>query len=140
MWNAWTTTEGAKTFFAPDAYVELRIGGPYEMYFDLEAIPGYRGGEGLRVLSYLTPEMISFEWNAPPSFPKFRGAKTWVVVQFKSNNQGGTNVVLTHCGWREDSEWMEVYNYFKRAWDIVMDRLQQRFAEGPIDWKALSRA
>jgi len=137
VWNAWTTEEGVKTFFAPDAWVELKIGGPYEMYFDPDAIIGQRGGEGMKILSFIPKEMLSFEWNAPPQFPSVRNLKTWIVVQFKSESFRETRVRLTHCGWREGSIWDEVYRYFERAWDIVMDRLQKRFDEGPIDWSSL---
>lgn len=137
VWTAWTTEEGVKTFFAPDAKVELRINGPYEMYFDPSAIIGQRGGEGVRILSYLPKEMLSFEWNAPPQFQAVRNIKTWVVVQFESNSPNETSVRLTHCGWRDSSPWDEVYRYFDRAWDIVMDRLQKRFDEGPIEWSSV---
>ncbi len=135
VWDAWTTVDGVKSFFAPDANIELRLGGPYEMYFNPNAPPGTRGGENLRILSYLPPEMISFEWNAPPDFPRLRKVKTWVVVQLKPEDQGRTHVTLTHCGWRDGLEWDEVYNYFEKAWTLVLGRLQQRFLYGPIDWK-----
>jgi len=42
VWRAWTTTEGVKSFFAPDARVELRLGGPYEIYFVADSPPGDR--------------------------------------------------------------------------------------------------
>jgi uncharacterized protein YndB with AHSA1/START domain len=71
-WKAWTTSEGAATFFAPKARIELTLGGRYELYFDLEAPKGSQGGEGCRVLSFLPMEMLSFEWNAPPEFPEVR--------------------------------------------------------------------
>lgn len=137
VWNAWTTEEGVKTFFAPDAKVELRINGPYELYFDLDAVYGQRGGEGLKVLSYLPKRMLSFEWNAPPQFRDIRKLRTWVVMEFQIIQQGQTHVTLTHCGWREGSDWDEVYRYFERAWDIVMDRFRSRFDTGPVDWQSL---
>jgi len=28
VWNAWTTAEGARTFFAPDARIALELFGP----------------------------------------------------------------------------------------------------------------
>ncbi len=137
VWKAWTTYEGVTSFFAPEAKIGLFIGGPYEMYFDMDAPEGSRGGEGLRILSYLPPEMLSFEWNAPPSFPTERNVKTWVVVLLKEMQEGRTEVSLSHFGWREGLRWNEVYDYFERAWDIVLARLQRRFIEGPIEWDSL---
>jgi uncharacterized protein YndB with AHSA1/START domain len=137
VWHAWTTAEGATTFFAPRANIELEIGGPYELLFDLAAPPGQQGGEGLRILSFLPPEMLSFEWNAPPEFPAVRaGARTWVVLQLEPVTDEQTLVALTHLGWRAGGEWDQVFDYFLRAWDIVLGRLSYRFAEKPLDWRA----
>ena len=82
VWEAWTMPGGATTFFAPKANVELTIGGPYEMLFNLEAPSGSQGSEGCKVLSCLPQEMLSFDWNAPPQYPNVRQERTWVVVQF----------------------------------------------------------
>jgi uncharacterized protein YndB with AHSA1/START domain len=135
VWRAWTTPEGAVTFFAPRANIRLALGGPYELYFDLDAPEGSRGSEGLKVLSFLPMEMLSFEWNAPPQYPNVRKAqRTWVVVQFYPLGQNRVRVRLTHLGWREGEEWDKVFQYFKRAWNIVLGRLEYRFSKSPIDW------
>jgi uncharacterized protein YndB with AHSA1/START domain len=135
VWDAWTTPEGAVTFFAPRANIRLAIGGPYELFFDLDAPEGSQGSEGLKVLSFLPMEMLSFEWNAPPQYPTVRkGQRTWVVVQFFPCSQNEVRVRLTHIGWKEGAEWDKVFQYFKRAWDIVLGRLAYRFSAGPIDW------
>ena len=137
VWEAWTTHDGVTSFFAPEAKVEFRIGGAYEMYFAPDSEPGSRGGEGNRILSYLPKEMLSFEWNAPPSFPEERKIKTYVVVQLKDEGFGNTRVILTHHGWGKGGNWDSVFDYFQNAWDIVLDNLVHRFSEGPIDWDSL---
>ena len=135
VWNAWTSSEGTKLFFAPEANIKLSVGGSYELFFDLDAPVGSRGGEGLKVLSYLPMEMLSFEWNAPPQFPEVReGSLTWVVVQFSACDRKQVSVKLTHLGWREGEEWAKVYQYFKNAWDIVLGRLEYIYSGGTIDW------
>ena len=40
VWQAWTTTEGVTSFFAPAADIEPRVGGAYRVYFDPGAEPG----------------------------------------------------------------------------------------------------
>ena len=72
VWQAWTTPQGAVTFFAPRANIQLALGGPYELYFDLDAPEGSRGSEGLRILSVLPMELLSFEWSTPPENPNVR--------------------------------------------------------------------
>ncbi len=90
VWRAWTTTEGALTFFAPRARIELRLGGAYELLWsdDDEAPPGSQGSEGCKVLGYLPAEMLSFEWNAPPEFASVRSTPTFVVVRLADAEQG----------------------------------------------------
>ena len=126
VWQKWTTHEGLKTFFGVDNKIELRPGGPYEIYFLLENPPGTRGGEGNQVLSFLPREMLSFSWNAPPSIPEIRNHahRTWVVVVFRELGPLKTEVTLKHVGWLDGEKWDETIAYFEKAWDIVLNSLQ----------------
>ena len=63
VWDAWTTSEGAQTFFAPRANIELSVGGPYELLFDLDAPVGSQGAEGMRVLSYQRGLSVSVPYS-----------------------------------------------------------------------------
>jgi uncharacterized protein YndB with AHSA1/START domain len=147
VWAAWTTNEGIRSFFAPGSNVELKIGGPFEIYFAPDAPPGSRGADDCRILSYLPNEMLSFSWNAPPYYPKARAAgHTWVVLQFKPVENGHTHVRLTHLGWTERAaefaeiapEFAKVRAYFAKTWPRVLANLRQRFESGPIQWKPAS--
>ena len=136
VWTAWTTTEGIKTFFSSDAKVELTIGGPFEIYFLLDAPRGSRGSEGCRVLSYLPPKMLSFTWSAPPEFGKLRKRHTIVVLRFEEAGSGKAKVLLSQHGWGKGEDWEKLYDYFDKAWSSVLGNLKKRFAAGPIDWSA----
>lgn len=134
-WNAWTTEEGIKTFFAPACRIELRIDGFYEIFFNPDAEPGQRGGEGMRILALQPKKMLAFTWSAPPHLPNVRNQRTHVVVRFKELTKGRTQVTLTHDGWGEGEEWDQAFAYFSRAWaEVVLPRLEYRFAVGPVDW------
>jgi uncharacterized protein YndB with AHSA1/START domain len=134
VWKAWTTTEGIKTFFAPDAHVEARPDGPFEIYINPYAEPGMRGADGMRFLALQPPNMLSYTWNAPPSLPEARKQRTLVIVRLTPADGGETRVTMTHVGWGDGGEWDKAYNYFDKAWDRVLGNLQKRFAEGPVDW------
>ena len=135
VWEAWTTEEGLKSFFAPDCNLDLRVGGAFELLFDLDAEPGQRGSEGCTLLGIQPKAMLSFTWNAPPHLPNVREQLTHVVVRFRELSPATTEVTLTHDGWGEGKEWDEAYDYFTRAWnDIVLPRLAYRFSVGPVDW------
>jgi uncharacterized protein YndB with AHSA1/START domain len=111
VWEAWTTEEGARTFFAPECDIELEPGGHYEMLFDLDAEPGSRGGEGMKVMAVQPKCMLAFTWNAPPHLPTVRGQKTY-VVHFQRVDEEHTRVTLVHDGWGEGEEWDAAYQYF----------------------------
>ncbi len=127
VWTAWTTTAGVKSFFAPNAKVELRIGGPFEIYFDMSQPFGQRGSEPCRILSYLPQQMLSFEWNAPPSFGELRDIHTIVVLQFEQLENGQVKLLLTHHGWGEGENWLAIYDYFDNAWDWVLTNFAKQF-------------
>ncbi len=137
VWNAWTTEEGVKTFFAPACRIDLRPGGAYEMYFDPESAPGLRGGEGCRILAVEKPILLSFTWNFPPDLPGLRNERqsTHVVLRFFEETASSTRVKLIQDGWGSSRDWDQGKSYFKRAWgDVVLPRLVLRFTEGPINW------
>jgi len=130
VWNAWTTSEGITSFFAPQAFIDLRIGGAFEIYFMLDAPRGFQGSEGCRILSYLPNKMLSFSWNCPPEFERVRksGEYNWVVLEFTELPDGKVSVTLTHLGWKEgDEEWEKIYHYFDAAWGSVMESLGEHF-------------
>ncbi|MCB2156833.1 SRPBCC domain-containing protein [bacterium] len=129
VWKAWTTEEGITSFFAPAAKIDLRVGGAYECYFLLDAPEGSRGGEGCKILSYVPNRMLSFTWNAPPSFPNVRKQYTHVVLEFAPAGPNKTFVEFTQLGWGEGEEWNQVYEYFQKAWDSVLGNLKERFSE-----------
>ncbi len=100
VWSAWTTSNGMTAALGPKTKIELRVGGPYEIYFHPDAPAGERGSEGCRVLSYLPREMLAFSWNAPVKFKHARQHATWVVVRFEEVD-AGVRVRLSHVGWSE---------------------------------------
>jgi uncharacterized protein YndB with AHSA1/START domain len=133
-WAAWTTTEGVKSFFAPDARVEARVDGPFEVYFNPFGAPGMKGADGMRFLSIQEKKMITFTWNAPPTMPEVRKQRTYVTVRFKARDEKTTEVTLYHGGWGEGAEWDKAFAYFGKAWNSVLLSLEERFVKGPIDW------
>lgn len=135
VWTAWTTREGIRSFFAPDARIEARVGGPFEIQFDPGAPAGDRGADDMRFLALQPKRMLSFDWNAPPSLPEARQQRTFVIVRLAVIDDKTTRVTLHHTGWGDGGEWDKAYAYFDRAWSGVLVNLRRRFEQGPIDWK-----
>jgi uncharacterized protein YndB with AHSA1/START domain len=134
VWDAWTTREGITSFFAPDAKIEARVGGAFEIYINPLAEPGLKGADDMRFLALQPPRMLSFTWNAPPSLPEARQQRTFVVVRIQPVSEKETRVTLHHTGWGDGGEWDKAYAYFDRAWGNVLGNLKKRFDSGPVDW------
>ena len=134
VWDAWTTEAGIKTFFAPDGKVELKESGKYEIYFLPPEKEGARGSEDCHIICFTPKKMLSFSWSAPPEYPEIRRQRTTVVVWLEHIDDYKTLVKIEHTGWKESEQWNAVYDYFQKAWDVVLSRLQKRFIDGPIIW------
>jgi uncharacterized protein YndB with AHSA1/START domain len=136
VWAAWTTREGIVAFFAPDAKIDARPGGAFEIWFDPLAAPGLKGADGMRYLALQPKQMLSFDWNAPPHLPEARAQRTFVVVRLAPVSERETRVTLHHTGWGDGGQWDQAYAYLDRAWAGVLGNLKKRFEQGPQDWSA----
>ncbi len=134
VWNAWTTKAGVVSFFAPDANIEAKVDGAYEIFMNPLAKAGEKGADGMRILSLEENTMLSFTWNAPPNMPAVRAQRTVVTIRMAARGDSLTDVSLTHTGFGNSAAWQESRTYFEKAWPSVMKNLKKRFDDGPIDW------
>lgn len=138
VWEAWATADGLKSFLAPQANVEPRIGGAYELFFN--PADERMSTKGCKLLSYLPGEMISFQWSLPGDvFPELPKAATWVVVQLRPQEGGRTEVRVTQLGWGTGPIWDRAYTHMQTGWEMAVTMLEQRLERGPIDWEAQRR-
>ena len=142
VFRLWTTADGIKKFFAPDARIDPIIGGRYQIIFfpakDPEGIS--HGTKGARVLKLVADKELAFEWitfagdellgdNAPPYAPPAERnvdpLPTWVEMSFGAveGKPNKTRVKFAHYGFRQGEKWEESYQWFKRAWDGVLNEL-----------------
>lgn len=135
VWQAWTTTEGVQGFFAPEAKIELKVGGAFELYFDTKAEMGCRGTEGMRIQTYVPERILAFDWCNPPQFNDIQQRKTWVVLEFSELDDELCEVTLTHLGWGEGPDWEDVHEFFCSAWEKVLRRFERNMRMGAIDWE-----
>lgn len=136
VWHAWTTA-GGLAFISEKSNVELRIGGPYEWFLDLEPdARGKRGGEGSQILAFLPLKMLAFSWTFPPSIPELRDAdeRTQVVVLFDECDDGVVQVRLYAHGWQDGEPWQRGRAYFDKAWGAVLGAMKKHFESGDQEW------
>lgn len=130
------SSEGWKRSFGVNSNIELTPGGRFEVLFSMEAPEGQRGSEGCTVLSYVDNEMLSFTWNAPPTFEHARKQHTWVVVTFEELAPALTRIRLRHMGFDKQAaanpghreEWERVRAYFGNAWPKVLGAVNAQAA------------
>jgi|ERR1700730_13348935 uncharacterized protein YndB with AHSA1/START domain len=139
VWEAFTTNQGAQTFFAPQTRINLILGGPYEIYFHPEKTHGTRGcEEECRIHSIVPMKSLSFTWGQEPEpgtkSLRDAGLTTIVFLDFKELSPHKTLVHFTNVGWGQGPEWDRSYDFFTKAWDFVLGYLKIRFEKGPIDW------
>jgi uncharacterized protein YndB with AHSA1/START domain len=135
VWQAWTTEDGVRSFFAPAASIDLRINGRYDIFFNPAGLPGERGAENQFILALEKPFFFSFTWNAPPSMPLVRSQHTTVSIYLESQGPKRTLVTVVHNGWGQGEHWDEAFEYFEYAWgSVVLPQLVRRFQSGPIQW------
>lgn len=143
VWKNWTTSAGFKAFLGTENKIDLKLGGPFEVYFSMDPPAGSRGSEGCTILSYDPERMLSFTWNAPPKFAHARAHHTWVVVSILPSGAHSSKVVLKHQGFAEqaaahpdhEEEWKQVRAYFRSAWPNVLGALRDHYAPKKADAK-----
>lgn len=124
VYERFTTSAGWKKFLGVETAIDLRIGGSWEIYFGADKI----GSNGCQVLSYIPGEMVSFSWNAPPSFAE-RAQRSWCVVHFARDGEDKTTVRFQHYGFSDAGNWKQVQGYFEKAWPNVLKALARSFEE-----------
>lgn len=134
LWEAWTTRDGIRSFFAPEAIIEPRVGGSFHVHINPYAPAGEKGADDMRFMALQPKKMLSFDWNAPPHLPEARKQRTFVIVRFEPVDDKQTRVLIHHTGWGDGGEWDKAYAYFDRAWGGVLGNLKKRFESGPVDW------
>lgn len=140
VFAAWTSADGLKSFFAPQAVIEPRVGGAYTVVFDPGGDPEGRseGTKGARILRFEPGRTLAFEWitfvardglgpELPPYVPaaerNARPLPTWVEISLEPLPEGRTLLRLAHHGFRHGGAWDAAYPYFTSAWARVVARL-----------------
>jgi uncharacterized protein YndB with AHSA1/START domain len=139
VWEAFTTNQGAQTFFAPKAKINPTLGGSYEVYFFPNNPHGTRGcEEECRIQSIVPMKSLAFTWGNEPTpdtqILRDTGLTTIVYLDFKELSPHKTLVHFTNIGWGQGLAWDKSYEFFNKAWDTVLGNLKIRFVKGPIDW------
>lgn len=134
VWAAWTIADRVKLWFAPDANVEAKLGGAFELFF----IPGNHeqmNTKGCKITELVPMERLSFTWKGPDDFAGImnnENSLTVVTVTLMNENKQ-TKVTIEHAGWGEGEEWEKAYQWHVMAWNQVASSLKSSIESGKGD-------
>jgi uncharacterized protein YndB with AHSA1/START domain len=137
----WSTRDGVRSFFAPDATIDPRAGGEYTILFAPQHDPEgtSHGTKGARIRVFQPGTRLAFEWipftaraidgvPGPPLAPAAirNDSTTTVELTFTPKGRGETLVRLRHRGFRDAALWEASHAYFLRVWPLVLESLAAR--------------
>lgn len=133
VWNAWATDAGLRSWLAPHAAIDLRVGGLLRTSYAVNGSLGDSTTIVNTILSLDPQRMLSIQVSkAPAGFP-FPSAirHMWTVMYFEPLTPSRTKVRVVGLGFGSDAESQEMRSFFHSANATTLQHLQRRFAPKP---------
>lgn len=132
VWRMCATTEGITRWMAPNARVDLRVGGTVQTNYDASAELGGPGTITHHILTYEPERLLAFRFDAPDTAPPAaqRGEECWWMIELEPVNDGAaTRIRCSMHGFGEGPEWDETYRFFDAGNKWTIDQLAAQFTE-----------
>jgi uncharacterized protein YndB with AHSA1/START domain len=133
VWAAWATSDGLRSWLAPHAEIDLRVGGLMRTNYSARGALGDPQTIENTVLSFEPKRMLSIQVSrAPDTFP-FPNAirQMWTVIYFEPAGPGRTRVRVASLGFTPDDESQRMRAFFDRGNAATLQQLQRRFPAQP---------
>ena len=131
VWWAWTKPDRITVWFAPEARLDARPGGPFELFFD-PSDHDHQCTKGC-IFTLVEPyQRFGFTWKGPDQFATLMNnpnSLTSVLVTLYDEDRG-TRVVVEHSGWGEGEEWAQARAWHQTAWEQVLGSLKSALESG----------
>lgn len=138
VWQAFTTSRGFSSWAVPLAMIDFRLGGIMETSYDPTATSGDPKNIKNEIVAYLPYRMLAFRNIQAPPDTKFDAPtfqKLHTVVLFTKLSPTETEVTTAQPGYGDDARFDQIYNFFRAGNGWTLEKLRQRFEDGPIDWQ-----
>jgi uncharacterized protein YndB with AHSA1/START domain len=129
VWDAWTTSEGLRSWLAPHAEIDLRVGGIMRTNYN----PGGYLGDSTtienKILSYDPMRMLAIKVHkTPQGFPFSTAVQDmWTIVYFSETESGRTHIRIIGLGFTDSDESQQMRSFFDKGNATTLTQLQQRF-------------
>ena len=130
VWAAWTTGDRLRSWLAPHAEIDLRVGGLMRTNYNPRGALGDPQTIENTVLSFDPGRMLSIKVaKTPDGFP-FPNAiqQMWTVVYFEAAGPDRTRVRVVSLGFRPDEESQKMRAFFERGNATTLEQLQRHFS------------
>lgn len=135
VWAAWATSAGLRSWLAPHADIDLRVGGLMRTNYDANGSLGDSKTIDNRILSLDPRRMLSIQVSkAPDGFPFVNAIQhMWTVVYLDPVGRNRTRVRVVGLGFRPDAESQRMRAFFERGNALTVQQLQRHFAATPAN-------
>jgi uncharacterized protein YndB with AHSA1/START domain len=135
VWAVWSTGAGLRTWLAPHAEIDLRIGGLMRTNYNPQGTLGDPSTIENVVLSFEPDRMLSIRVaRTPEGFP-FATAiqEMWTVIYLDPVDSGRTRIRVVGLGFNSAEESQRMRAFFQSGNDATVRQLQDRFTAVRID-------
>ena len=117
VWDAWTTDEGLRSWLAPHASMDLRIGGLMRTNYDPAGALGDAQTIENTILSFDHGRMLSIKVaKTPAGFPFERAIeRMWTVIYFEPFDSEQTRLRVISLGFDTDEESQRMRAFFEQG-------------------------
>jgi hypothetical protein len=129
-WKLFTTDEGLKTWIAPQAHIELAIGGSIVTNYDKNKPLSDPSSIKLPIINYIDGEMLTLKVNLNDNFDQEARAgdkNLQEVILLKAIGPQQTQVVSLMMGWGKGPAWDKTYNFFARGNEWTYNELLKNY-------------
>lgn len=132
VWALISTSEGWRSWAAPVAHVDLRVGGEIETSYNANAVIGAPGNIHNRIVAFEPNRTLSIQIaEAPPGFPHAVEARTLVTRIALSNVGDGTRIEIAMSGFESGEAYDALHQFFDAGNAYTLNKLVERIENGP---------
>ena len=125
IWAAFTTTEGLRSWVAPLADIDFKVGGKWRANYNSDGQLGDATTIVNTILSYDPKRMLALKATGfPEGFEFIDAAKeTWSVFYFTAVSENKTKITIVGLGYNDTEQSKKMRTFFDVANRYSMDQL-----------------
>ncbi len=131
VWQAFTTSEGLKSWAAPLADIDFRVGGKWRANYNADGKLGDEATIENTILSFDPKRMLSLKATGFPAGFEFEEAakETWSIFYFEAIDASKTKITIVGLGYNDTEQSQKMRSFFKPANEYSMSQLKASFKQ-----------